>query len=210
MIEVEVAEYGLRMFSIRNLGKRTLLRITTLILPNALAVPGSTGGDGYSISWQVPIDDTKAWRYAVHFRRSGPMDKEVRLKMLAAEVKKDHHLVRNKENRYLQDREQMKTTTFSGLGPFIPIHDITTVGLQGVVQDRTQEHLGYSDMSVTAVRRLFLRLLRDEKALSEPFPVLLPVVMSETIPASDDWRTYAKGRIREEESTALKTMGTMG
>ena len=39
------------------------LRVSYFILPNLSAFPGQTGGEGYSVNWHVPIDDTHHWKY---------------------------------------------------------------------------------------------------------------------------------------------------
>jgi phenylpropionate dioxygenase-like ring-hydroxylating dioxygenase large terminal subunit len=210
-IEMEIAGFGLRMLSCRNLGARNLLRITTVMLPNSSAVPGGTAGDGYTLSWHVPVDDTHTWRYHVHFRRGAPIDKEVHSKMWEGEMTKDCRLVRNRENRYLQDREVMKRSTFSGLGHHIPIQDIVVTELQGEIQDRTEEQLGYSDKALIAMRRGLLNGVRELEESGEPadhpqdgkLRPPLPAVISETVPASEDWRAYAKRRIEEMEGLAL-------
>jgi len=110
---------------------------------------------------------------------------------------KDCHLIRNRENRYLQDRDEMKTSSYSGLGRHIPVQDIAIVELAGDIQDRTEEQLGYSDKVITILRRALLVGLRD-LGIDQELPT--PVVLSETFPASQDWKTFASKRIEEEEA----------
>ena len=58
-IEVELADFGLRICSLRESGEdKTYLRVTNFIMPNLAAFGGSTVGEGYSVHWHVPIDDT--------------------------------------------------------------------------------------------------------------------------------------------------------
>jgi hypothetical protein len=72
---------------------------------------------------------------------------------------------------------------------------------QGALQDRTEEHLGYTDKAIGATRRLLLRTIRDfmdggdsRHLIRDPrandFPDL--VVLSAVLPAAEDWRTSWK------------------
>src|SRR5204862_3191599 len=67
--------------------------------------------------------------------------------------------IRNGANRFLQNRESMKTTFFSGLGgDFLADDGCVTQGA-GPIQDRTQEHMGYTDKGIAAARRALLRAI---------------------------------------------------
>jgi len=77
-IEVEVTNFGVRIFAIRRASAdQTFVRVSNFILPNLCAVPGEAGADGYNINWHVPIDDTHHWKYMLTFRRSAPLDREL-------------------------------------------------------------------------------------------------------------------------------------
>src|SRR5579862_4017441 len=103
-IEIEETDYGLRISTVRdaNPGQR-YLRVSNFIFPNFSSFPGNTGGDGYSINWHVPIDDTHHWKYQIVYRRGGPLDKALIRQQNAAELDEGYHLRRNRSNRYLQD-----------------------------------------------------------------------------------------------------------
>jgi hypothetical protein len=107
----------------------------------------------------------------------------------------------------------MQTTTFAGLGQYIPTHDVVIVELQGDLQERPEEHLGYSDKVVVAGRRVLLEATRALEAGRLPPHVVRdpasdrlprPIVLSDMVPAAEDWRTYAARRIEEEEATAAR------
>ena len=203
-IEVEETDFGVRIFTVRRAGDdRNYLRVTNFVLPNLSMIAGPTAGDGYNIHWHVPIDDTHHWRYDIIFRSSTPLD--------AADLKKinternektsGYRWVRNKDNRWLQDRESMKTWNFSGIGSINNAQDTAIVESAGPIQDHTQEHLGTTDKAIIAARRLLLNAIGDVQAGNEPPHVIrerskgkMPhlVVMSEVIPASEDWRSYWK------------------
>ena len=86
---------------------------------------------------------------------------------------------------------------FSGFGPSFNVHDAFATETQGRIQDRTQEHLGYSDKGIAASRKVMLSAVKSVADGSEPphvirsendnsFPDL--AVMSQVVPAGTDWR----------------------
>lgn len=200
-IEVEVTDFGLRIYTLRTAGPRgSYLRITNFVIPNLAAFGGSTVGEGYAVHWHVPIDDTHHWKYVFMFNRERPLDKEL-VKKNSSELSPDYRLTRNAANRYLQDRDSMKTKSFTGIGFNFQAHDAFATESQGSIQDRTHEHLVFSDKAIVAARKLLLNAIKDVKEGREPqhvirdpglnrFPHL--VVVSEVVPASTDWKQYAK------------------
>ena len=80
-IEVEVTDFGLRIYTLRDAGAdKRYLRVTNFVMPNLSAFGGSTVGDGYAVHWHVPIDDTHHWKYLFMFSRTKPLDPELRNK----------------------------------------------------------------------------------------------------------------------------------
>ena len=63
------------------------------------------------------------------FRRSAPLDDKdwKRIHEIRAEVGEDYKSIRNKANGYLQDREAMKTWSFSGMGRIFNVQDVAIV-----------------------------------------------------------------------------------
>jgi phthalate 4,5-dioxygenase oxygenase subunit len=206
-IETEETDFGIRIFSIRKTEEgRTFFRVTNFILPNLATIPGPMSGDGYNLYWHVPIDDTHHWRYDIVFRRSAPMDEKdiQRNQEILDELTADYKPTRNKANRYLQDRESMKSWSFSGMGRIFNVQDTAIVEGCGPIADRTQEFLGPSDKAIIAARRMVLRAIRDLDAGREPahvirhaeanrFPHLM--VVSEVITDGSDWKSYWKNRL---------------
>jgi phenylpropionate dioxygenase-like ring-hydroxylating dioxygenase large terminal subunit len=201
-IETEETDFGIRIFSIRKTAEgRTFFRVTNFILPNLATIPGPMSGDGYNLYWHVPIDDTHHWRYDIVFRRSAPMDEKdiQRNQEILDELTADHKPIRNKSNRYLQDRESMKSWSFSGMGRIFNVQDTAIVEGCGPIADRTQEFLGPADKAIIAARRMVLRAIRDLDAGREPphvirraeanrFPHLM--IVSEVITDGSDWKRY--------------------
>ena len=200
-IEVDVTDFGLRIYTIRKPGdNQQYLRVTNYIYPNLAAFNGSTTGEGYSAHWHVPIDDRSHWKYAFLFTRKRPLTQELRDR-IRIETTDGIHLKRNSGNRYLQDRESMRTQTFSGMGFHFHAQDAFATESQGAVQDRTEEHLVSSDKPIVAARKLLLKAIRDVADGREPPHILREpsiahapkiLVLSEVIPAEANPREYVK------------------
>ena len=205
-IEVEVTDYGLRIYTTRDAGPgQCYFRVTNFIMPNLSAFGGSTVGDGYSVHWHVPIDDTHHWKYLFMFSRTKPLSQELREKN-RAELTPDYRLTRQETNRYRQDRESMKTKSFTGIGFNFQAHDAFATESQGSVQDRTSEHLVSSDKAIVAARKLLLNAIRDVKEGRQPQHVIKDakanrfshlVVLSEIVPAASDLKQFVRDRAGE-------------
>jgi phthalate 4,5-dioxygenase len=200
-IEVEVTDFGLRIYSRRRADSgKSYLRVTNFILPNLAAFGGSTVGEGYAVHWHVPIDDVQHWKYVFMFSRKRPLGEEL-LKKHRSELTPDYQLTRDETNRYGQERASMKTKSFTGMGFNFQAHDAFATESQGCVQDRTQEHPVSSDKAIIAARKLLLAAIKDANEGRDPqhvirnpslnrFPHLF--VISELVPDSTDWKEYAK------------------
>ncbi|HZT08260.1 MAG TPA: hypothetical protein VFC51_14645, partial [Chloroflexota bacterium] len=141
-----------------------------LILPSLAMTGGGAqaAGDGYQIYWRTPIDDTHHWLFVISFKRSGPISDQHRYNRSWAIMTPDYHFIRNSSNRYLQDREEQRTATFTGMGSVFIVQDAAANETQGPIQDRTKERLGASDMSIVAGRKLLLRAIRAVQDGREP------------------------------------------
>ena len=206
IIEVEETAYGLRIYCVRSVkGGRHYVRVTNYLLPNASAVSGTS--EGYTVNWHVPIDDTHHWRHMIRFSRTQPMDQGGRWMGRSEEVTPDYHMVRSRANRYLQDRESMKTGSFCGLGSnFLP-HDTCATEGPGPIQARTQEHLGYTDKGIFAARKVLIRAIHEVEAGSQaPRPTRDDLVARSDVllPASVDWHSYWENAALETELTTLR------
>lgn len=200
-IDVDLTDFGLRISTWRPVGDQAYLRVSNFVLPNLCAVPGETQGAGYLVNWHVPVDDERHWKYMIVFSREAPLDKEKFSQRYRAEIGPDYRPIRNSSNRYLQDRQEMKSLTFMGLGSFFPDHDLCATEGEGPIQDRTQEHLTSSDKAVVAARKLLLKAMKDvQEGREAPHVVRSPdsnrfphmVVLSEVVPNVTDWKEYTK------------------
>jgi len=205
-IEVEITDYGLRIYTLRGTGReKRYLRITNFVMPNLSVFGGSSVESGYSIHWHVPIDDTSHWKYIFAFSREKPLDEFMRTRS-RTELTADYRLTRNGANRYQQDRESMQTQTFTGMGLNFQAHDAFATASQGAVQDRTAEHLVSSDKAIVAARKLLLNAMKDAQNGRDPQHVIRDPeanrllhlqALSEVIPISADCKQHTKARIAE-------------
>jgi phenylpropionate dioxygenase-like ring-hydroxylating dioxygenase large terminal subunit len=209
-IEVEVTDYGLRIYTLRIAGRdKHYLRVTNFVMPNLSVFGGSTVGAGYSIHWHVPIDDTHHWKYIFAFSRDKPLDDFMRTRS-RAELNADSRLTRSRSNRYQQDRDSMKTQAFTGMGFNFQAHDAFATESQGPVQDRTAEHLVSSDKAIVAARKLLLKAMKDANDGRDPQHVIRDPktnqllhlqAFSEVIPISADIKQHTQERITEIQRT---------
>ena len=102
------------------------------------------------------------------FRRSGPIPDEHRHARSWALMTPNYHFVRNAANRYLQDREEQRTSTFTGMGPTFIVQDAMANETQSPIHDRSKEMLGAADMAIAAWRRMLLRAIRTVQQGGDP------------------------------------------
>ena len=163
-------DYGVRMISCRNPGDGiTYLRVSNFVLPCYGFVP--TGGlkgnpEGYTIHAHVPVDNEHSLRFNIFFRRNRTVTAAE--KKLDDEFTAEHTKVRNFRNDYLIDRNEQKNETYIGIGKSFVIHDSCATETMGPRYDRSREHLGTGDITVIAVRKRILSIVRDLKAGKEP------------------------------------------
>lgn len=199
-LEPEVANFGVRIYSVRRTGADSVhCKISNFVYPNITVFSGGMR-DGYCVHLHVPIDDTIHWKYVYHFQRTAPLSGRG-LTNFAAELADGYRLKRGKANRYLQDRQEMKSETFSGIGMFFHAQDSCVVEGAGPIQDRTQEHLAYTDRAISTARKLLLQAISDVQAGRDaPMVVRDPaqnrfahlVARADELPASTDWHEYWK------------------
>ena len=212
-IETEETEFGVRVYAVRRIDEeRNYIKVTNFILPNMSAISGDA--DGYGVNWHVPINDTHHWKYNLTFRRVQPLNREARARGRTPAV--NYRPERNQANRYLQNREEMRTTTFSGLGRDFQAQDGCVIEGAGPIQDRTAEHLGYSDKGIAAARKVLLRAVRAVQAGEEPQHVVRDPALNhfpelgarkEDVPVAFGWSHYWEEAPRRNRLVALGTSG---
>ena len=204
-IELELTDFGVRIFTVRDIAdEKIYFRTSNFIMPNFSTFPGQTAAEGYSVNWHVPIDDQNHWKFVIVFSRKRPLSREMMLRG-RDELTADYHMVRNKANRYLQDRQSMKNKSFSGIGYNFQAQDACVIESAGAIQNRTKEHLVTSDKAIVAARKLLLTGIQDVKEGRDPlhvvrdlkanhFPHLM--VISEVAPKAADIRAIVQEKIK--------------
>ena len=79
----------------------------------------------------------------------------------------DFRLKKNSANDYLIDRELQRTSSFTGITG-INTQDVAIQEGMGPIADRAQEHLGFTDRAVVALRRLLMDATRSVAAGRTP------------------------------------------
>jgi phenylpropionate dioxygenase-like ring-hydroxylating dioxygenase large terminal subunit len=205
-------DFGVRLISCRNAGDGlNYLRVSNFVMPCHGFVP--TGGlkgnpEGYTIHSHVPVDDEHALRFNIFFRRSRPVSSEE--KQLEGGIGSDHIKVRNIHNDYLQDRQEQKRETFTGMGKQFLIHDSCATESMGPIYDRSKEHLGAGDIAVIAVRKFLLKTVTALEMGKEPPHILWTPEQNDLrhvacivakINATLDPKTHIQDRIAEMKQT---------
>ena len=206
-LEAERTDFGVRNYAIRTAGDgQRYVRVTNFIMPNKVAVVGNEGrvGEGYSIHWHVPIDDANHVRFDIFFNRDRPVARERYEQEFAAEFV-DNRYRRNKRNRYLQDRAKMDVSV-SGMGDYFGAQDAFATESQGLIHDRSREHLGTTDTCIVAARRQLLAGIAAIEAGCDPIHVIRDparndmshiAVVSRVIPPGADHRSVWKAGVGE-------------
>ncbi|MEW2289465.1 aromatic ring-hydroxylating dioxygenase subunit alpha [Streptomyces sp. NPDC047841] len=196
-------EYGQRIVALRTIdgpghdGSATHVRITHQVFPHGITIPLSAS---MAITqWHVPVDDTSCYWYAMFTSLDEPVDREkMRRQRLDGITLPDYKPVRNRGNQYLFDPEEQRSLTYTGLGPDINVHDQMAVEGQGLIHDRTREHLSRSDKAIVTYRRMLLAaidavadgkdpdlLLRDTADVESRGPIPL-----DGIGPTGEWETF--------------------
>lgn len=198
-IEVELTDFGLRLMSLRDIGKERLhVRVTNQIFPCAITIPMSNQMN--ITQWHVPVDDTHCYWYAMFTSFGDPVDKAT----MRAQRLKEHSLpqyapLKNAANKYHFDAVEQRLATYTGMGSDINVHDQWACESMGPIQDRTEEHLGRTDIAIIKYRRLLKEMIEKvQQGEAEKLPMrgvnggLLNIrgpLSIDAITDSREWRT---------------------
>jgi hypothetical protein len=204
--EVELTAYGVRSYKIRRLVKdpnNYRLYMTELVLPSFTAFYGEQYDiDGsFSVNWHVPVDDAHHWKYTFIFSRTSPLDRAA-TRRRRADMLEGYRPMRNKTNRYQQDRNSMTAESYSGLSYNFQVQDLCVTEGMGAVQDRTKEHLVATDRPVLMARKQMVRAIRDLQEGREPANVVRDPARNhfvidacnDLLPVTIPWKEYIKDK----------------
>jgi nitrite reductase/ring-hydroxylating ferredoxin subunit len=168
-LEVKDTWYGYRYAGIRTTPNgNTHVRITEYVVPYTTIVASNPFTTRQGMF--VPIDDENCWRYNFVTQVDANPNNYGGDNLFAVVPFSSPLTTRNgniiprlytAENDYGIDREDQRTTTFSGVRDFVT-QDLMVTESMGAIYDRTKEHLGTTDKAVIRMRNI---LLRAAKAL---------------------------------------------
>jgi len=214
-LEVEKTDYGYYYVSTRKAGADgSYVRVYHYVMP-AQQMRGSVAGWSgrnelpsiHGHLW-MPIDDEHTWvfNFVYGYDKSTPITPE------AAEYSESFYgrgkddlipgtfrLKRNKDNDYLIDRAEQKTSTYTGIKG-VNTQDYALQEGMGPIVDRSKEHLGTSDKAIIQMRQLLLEATHDVERGRAPKaadPASYRGVRPHDglVPAGADWRDVLGGEI---------------
>ncbi len=207
LLDAEETAYGMRAISIRKVGADQIyVRTSPYIMPSFSIVPGPPTSkfeedDIRGFRFWVPIDDNTTWLYILNMRKKAFTAEE--RKSLRSWIGADYRRVRNAANNYLRNPELQRTTTYTGIEAVNPAEqDGCATESMGVICDRSKEHLGYSDKTIIALRKMLLAAVNDLQQGKEPRHIVRDPAINDfsrlrsikgVLPAGADWRKVMEG-----------------
>ena len=175
MPEFHIAPHdaGLAIGASRRANGRDLYwRISQFLVPNHAYAPNALPGELYHGQTWVPITDELCWVYCYTWDPERPLTEAARDRLrggasIHAQVDEHWMPLRNRDNDYLIDRVDQKLRTFTGIEG-VSEQDACIQDSQGVIADRTREHLGPTDLAIIQFRRLMLGAARALQGGVEP------------------------------------------
>ena len=153
-------------------GEDLYWRITQYMLPAHSGTPSTLPGENhYGYTW-VPIDDESCWIYTYAWNPTRPITAEERDKLesghgVVGQVDPEFKPLRNRTNDYLMDRQEQRDLTFTGVRGLAE-QDAMIQDSQGLVVDRSREHLTATDAAIVRFRRVVLEGARALQAGHPP------------------------------------------
>jgi nitrite reductase/ring-hydroxylating ferredoxin subunit len=170
-------DFGFAYGARRPSGQDYFWRVTTFVLPMFINIPGGEHrGSGH---FTLPMDDDHSWWFVVEpppppgrdwVLKPGqltPGDADPATDPTNAFIPGTWRRVRNKDNDYMIDRQRQKTVNYTGL-PGNRVEDAAMTESMGPIYDRTQEHLGTTDVAIIFWRRMMMRMARNLERGIEP------------------------------------------
>ena len=150
-------------------------RVTANVLPLVTEIPSAFVRGSANII--IPQDDEHSWWFYVTpppLPGEEPNLKDDRLTPGDASPAEtggflpgSFRRARNRDNDYLIDRQMQRTVNYTGL-PGNRVQDAMATESMGPIYDRSQEHLGTTDVAIIFWRRRMMRLAKELEQGSEP------------------------------------------
>lgn len=193
--EIEETDFGLRLIAIRETDDHhQYVRVTSFVMPVTAWINGLGIKQPHIF---VPIDDHRTWRFDMELLDS-PVPEGGTPR--SREIGEGFYRRRRLDNDYLQDRTEQRESDFTGIKVFINEDAVATESM-GHIYDRSQEHLGQSDLGVIALRKYLLKTIRafadgadppHQIAKSDMNDMTHIDTLAEVVPAGIHWREHFK------------------
>jgi phthalate 4,5-dioxygenase len=178
-LEVVKTSYGFSYAGIRYIADQhqNYIRVYQFVMPfhQMRAFEGYLGHALVSGHMWVPSDDEHTWVWSWTFTPDGaPLPSEV-VEMERRQAGRTSDDVipgtsrfrRNRDNDYLIDRQRQKSVNYTGIET-IAAQDQAIQESMGPIADRSNEHLGTTDLAIISARRLLLEACNDAQAGERP------------------------------------------
>lgn len=190
--EFEDLPGGFRYAAIRRSGPgHRYVRVTHYTAPFYCFIPFNTGNCVIS----VPISDERTALYFVHYNRDGAVPPSA-YDPPGSPADWPPYLRGGPDQRWGQDREAMRSGSFSGFTEHFMLEDFAVAESQGTIADRTQEFLNEGDKAVMRFRRLLLDNVKAFAAgraaplAQADIPYASIHASAEVVPAETAWRDH--------------------
>lgn len=209
-LEAEVTDYGFHYAAIRrpivDPESQVYVRTTVFIAPFTVLIPPN---DRYNLAQMlVPIDDENCMFYWMAWHPTAGIEQESWRKFCVAvpgvDLDADWRKVRNLANNFRQDRAKMTAGDFTGIDG-IPAQDMAMWESMGPIADRSEDHLGSSDVAIIQFRRQMVAaakaVQRGEPAIGTTSSVRQVDLASfeGLVPKGADWRQFTT-RARQSQA----------
>jgi len=180
--------------------KQKYVRVTLFIVPFSAVIPRPLEAV-HPAHFQifVPTDDENTMFYGIFFSQDGsPVSTEETVKkhhvVPGVDLDRNYFTLATIDNWFFQDRAAMKNGSYTGIEGFTN-QDMACQETMGAIADRSQEHLGTSDIAITCMRRRMLEALRGFQQGKPPMgidpAISYSTIRSEqkVIPIDQPWQT---------------------
>jgi phthalate 4,5-dioxygenase len=204
-MEVENTPYGFRYAAIRkptvDPDKMKYVRVTHFVAPIYGIFPAPAGWGNMQAF--VPMDDGRTMLFFVRYKYDEPITEEEKERTYrtnglrpGVDLDENWNKIRNASNLWMQDRAAMERgETYSGIFG-VNTEDIAVQESMGAICDRSQEHLGASDVAVIRMRQRLLESVRrfvdsgqPPLGLAEPVAYRNVKAEEKIIPIDAPWQT---------------------
>lgn len=201
-MQVERTPYGFRYAAIRiptyNADVNDYVRSTVFVAPATALIPPNNLYNVANIN--VPVDDENtvfyfiAWGHPDNVPDTADWRSFLR-QTVGVDLDERYRPLRNKENRFWQDRAAMKAGNFTGITGF-PNQDVAMWVTMGPIANRSRDKLGASDMAVVAFRKRMLAAIREFQEQGTAIGTREQTIPKDVcafqtmVPKAGDWRKH--------------------